>query len=158
MKTAKSVLLSIDVVVQLISLVLLGGSVLLALLSKGETTIFVGLVLFFLGIWQVGSGVIFGIVRNDGKRGEYVIGSLVYVSLLFFGSYVLNGSSINGFVTWILITLFFLIIPSGIAIWYFKYSRADLTKLELENKNRVVINFDMDDVLDCEEILKHERS
>lgn len=75
----KKAFLSIDVVAQLILLILLVVSTLLAILSGGETAIYVGLVLFFLGLWQVGSGILFGIIRNDGKRAEYVIKSLAYV-------------------------------------------------------------------------------
>jgi len=157
MKTKKA-LLSIDVVVQLILLILLIGATLISTLSGGDTAIFLGLVLFFLGLWQVGSGILFGIIRNDGKRAEYVIKSVIYVAVLYFGCFAMEGSSINGFVTWFLIILFFLVIPSGIAVWYFRYSQADLEKLRLEYKNRMIINFDMDDILDADEILKHERS
>lgn len=154
----KKAFLSIDVVAQLILLILLVVSTLLAILSGGETAIYVGLVLFFLGLWQVGSGILFGIIRNDGKRAEYVIKSLAYVFFLAFGCSILEGSSINGFVTWSLIILFFLVIPSGIAVWYFRHSQADLEKLRLEIKNEIFISNDKDNILDSEEILNHERS
>jgi len=154
----KGILLSIDLVGQLILLILLGGSVVVSILSAGTTLIFTGLVLFFLGLWQVGSGLLFGIIRSDGRRAEYVVKSIIYVCVLFFGSFLLDGVTLPMFFNWFLIILFFLVIPSGIANWYYQYSQKDLAKLKTEERNQIPTTSDLDDILDSEEILRHERT
>ena len=155
---SKSILLSIDVVGQLVLLIILGGVTLVSILSAGATTIFIGFALLILGCWQMLSGLIMGIMRNDGKRFEYFLGSAVYLSVLVAGTYVFQGWDIPKFLAIFLMVLGYLVIPSGIAIWYFQYSQTDLAKLRREEKNQILAHSEMDHILDSEEILKHERS
>ena len=54
--------------------------------SQGALGMILGYMLFFLGVWQLGSGVIIGIVLRDGKRAEYFFASIAYlVSINIFG-------------------------------------------------------------------------
>lgn len=45
--------------------------------------------LFFLGVWQLGSGVIWGIVRRDQWRLLYVASAITFLFLAFIGLPVL---------------------------------------------------------------------
>lgn len=155
---SKRILLSIDTVGQLILLILLGGAVVISILTAGTTSLLIGCVLFILGGWQLLSGLFVGIMRSDGKRFEYLFRSVVYLSFLYSSTYFLSGWDIPPFLGIFLMVLFFLVIPSGIAIWYYKYSQRDLEKIRIEEKNETLNISEMDDILDSEEILRHERS
>ena len=148
--------LSIDVVVQIILLVLSIGLTLITIFTFGETFIFAGPVLFFLGIWQVLSELIFGILRKDSKRSEFLILSLGYVVILVLGTFAVASlfSNVPKTLGLLLIFIFYMAIPNLIAFKYWKYSSKDLEKLRLQIKEEVYVGHSMDEILDSEEIFK----
>ncbi len=135
----QKMLLSIDVVVQLILLIFLAGTILMSVLSMGKTILLTGLIFFFLGLWQLGSGIFFGLIWNDRKRGEYVMNSFIYIwALVILSSFAP------------LFIIFFLIFPIRTSVWYFQYSKNDLEKLKLEIENWI----GKEDILDSDELLE----
>ncbi|MFK8005109.1 MAG: hypothetical protein AB8H03_02005 [Saprospiraceae bacterium] len=150
MKTRK-ILLNVDLVIQGLLIFAATSLTFGTLVSTGESVIFLGFVLLGLGGWQLGSGVIMGIILKDNLRAKYFFGSVAYLIMisgvgslsLKFGKYteIFLGSA------------FIVIIPLCIAFWYLRLTNSTLEKL---NKLGDVVKYpdDLEDVLDSEEIFK----
>ena len=150
MKTQKF-LLNIDIFIQFILIFITSFLALGTLISTGESAIFLGLSLLALGGWQLGSGVIMGIILKDELRAKYFIGSVVYLIMI---SGVSNLSLKFGKYTEIFLSsVFIVIIPLCIAIWYLRLTNSTLEEL---NKLGDVVKYpdDLEDVLDSEEIFR----
>ncbi|MFK7775125.1 MAG: hypothetical protein AB8F94_23490 [Saprospiraceae bacterium] len=150
MKTRKF-LLGFDLAFQVILFSVAIFSGLGMVVSSGGTVIFLGMALLALGGWQLGSGVIMGIILKDNLRAKYFFASVVYLMMisgverlsLKFGEYteIFLGS------------VFIAIIPLCIAFWYLRLTNSTLEKL---NKLGDVVKYpdDLEDVLDSEEVFK----
>lgn len=147
-------LLTIDSVIQLILLVLLGGTGLVALLTSGETLIIFGFLLLVTGAWQLLSGIIFGIIRNDGDRGKYVFGSMAYLIAIGVGGNLLSQVIAASLFLNITAIIFIAILPCLIAGWYFRLTQNDVNRLRDELQGLVRVDDTMNDILDSEEIFK----
>ena len=151
MRTQK-ILLRIDLAIQAILFFVTSLTALGTLVSSGESAILLGFALLALGGWQLGSGVIMGIILKDNLRVKYLIGSVVYLLIISgVGSLSLKlGKYSEIFIG----SVFIVIIPLCIAFWYLRLTNSTLAKLNALGEV-VEIPADFEDVLDSEEIFKN---
>jgi len=147
MKTRK-ILLNVDLVIQSLLLFLAIASALGTMISKGAVGIILGYALLVLGGWQLGSGVIIGLMLSDRKRAEYVFWSIAYLCTIgVLGN--LNPVS-NGEMNMVLAFIFIAAIPLCIAYWYLKLTKNTIKKIE----TAIEIPGEMKGILDSDEIFK----
>ena len=150
MKTRK-ILLGIDLVIQGILIFVTSFTALGTLASAGEFAIFLGFALLALGGWQLGSGVIMGIILKDNLRAKYFVGSVFYLIMISgAGSLSLK---LGKYMEIFLSSVFIAIIPLCIAFWYLRLTNASIEKLD-KLGDVVEIPDDLEDILDSEEIFK----
>lgn len=125
MKTFKRVLYA-DVIVQAIFLVtMLVAGIFGLILQDSEYLLLILITQFFLGIWQVLSGIVFAIWKKDTWRQRYLgVAILVVLSIII----LLN---LNPTIRMdnVLGLALLLIIPNIIGFAYFRYSYLQLTKI-----------------------------
>jgi hypothetical protein len=107
------------------------GSGLIGFVMGGTALLIFATSLLFLGLWQMGSGVIMGKVLSDKIRTYYFYGSLIY--LLFSLGLGMIAFSLGKVFLVIFITIFGGIIPLGIAYWYIKLTNLTLKRLRAFN-------------------------
>ena len=96
-----------------------------------------------LGAWQmISAAVIFSQLKDD-KRGFYLIACIVMLFIMMLCIILELVFVVGG--------IFFIIIPIGMAIWYFRLTTQ--TQKELDNKNEInnkrkITRIDSEDVLD----------
>jgi len=150
MKTQK-ILLNVDLVIQGLLIFATTFLALGTLVSTGESAIFLGFALLGLGGWQLGSGVIMGIILKDNLRAKYFFGSVAYLIIISgVGSLSLK---FGKYTEIFLGSIFIVIIPLCIAFWYFNLTKSALEKL---NQLGEVVKYpdDLENVLDSDEIFK----
>ena len=127
MKTRKF-LLRIDLVIQATLFFVTSLMALGTLVSSGESAILLGLALLALGGWQLGSGLIMGIILKDELRGRYLFGSVVY--LLIISGVSSLSLKLGKYSEIFLSSVFIAIIPLCIAFWYLRLTNSTLEKLD----------------------------
>lgn len=154
MKLQKT-LLNIDLAIQMILLILtiMTG---MASIMDGGAVIVLALMLLLLGIWQLLSGIVLGLLRNDKKRGTYLLSSISYLLLLAMGTSIVSTMNFGGSFEVLLIAIFVLIIPLAISVWYYLYSQKDKKILQKEMEGMLPPSKKLDDILDTDEILKQK--
>jgi len=144
-------LLTIDLIFQGI---LFLGTVIAAfgtLVTGGDMGIFLGYGLLFLGGWQLGSGVIMGIILKDNLRAKYFFGSVLYLIMIVgLGNLLLSGGK---FAEIFFGSVFITIIPLMIASWYLRLTNSTLNKLN-EFDDVAANPEEYENILDSEEIFK----
>jgi len=96
-----------------------------------------------LGAWQmISAAVIFSQLKDD-KRGFYLTACIVMLFIMMLCIILELVFVVGG--------IFFIIIPTGMAIWYFRLTTQ--TQKELDNKNEIdnkrkITRIDSEDVLD----------
>lgn len=103
------------------------GSGLVGVFTGGMALLIFAISLLLLGLWQLGSGVIIGIVLNDKISTYYFYASIIYI-IFSVGLGMIAFSLGKVFWSGFLIT-FGGIIPLGIAYWYLKLTNLTLKKL-----------------------------
>lgn len=107
------------------------GSGLVGVVMGGNALLIFAISLLFLGLWQMGSGVIMGIIFNDKLRTYYFLTSIIYLMFSVGLGMIVFGL---GKVIWsIYLIIFGGIIPLGIAYWYLKLTNLTLKKLRSFN-------------------------
>lgn len=120
-------------------------------LTEGAAILLFGFLLFFLGIWQVLSALILGMMLSDRKRGKYLLFSLCYLGIVGLSAVIIEyfgGPNSN-----ILGIIFIGIVPFALSFYYLRLTKHSLK--ELEHLGKVVkMPKQLDDILDSEEIFK----
>ncbi len=138
-------LLKIDTFFQTLLFYVTLGLGVITLISLGSTFIFLGCSLFFLGAWQLLSGLLWSISLKNINRLRYFLGSSAYVLLLISGSNILELESIA------LGVIFVAAIPMMIAYWYLRLTNETLKEWD-RGRKRFTEN-EMENILDSEEVL-----
>lgn len=147
---ARRILFKIDVFFQTILFFGAFSSGVLTAVTGGGTFIFFGLALFFLGAWQLGSGLIMGILLKDLVRIKYFFLSVIYV--LFLMGIADYFESQKGIAYSIFLIVFVGIIPMAIAYWYMTWTTR--TAQEWKEKLKEINEEDLEDILDSGEFLR----
>lgn len=150
MRTRK-ILLNIDLLFQVILFFGAVGSALLTAASGGLMFAFFVFAILLLGLWQMTSGVIMGIILKDNLRAKYFFASIFYWILIITLGQLVFG--LGGAIGVMFTMIFVVIIPLRAAFWYLKLTNLTLNKLNVLDDS--VTNMDeFEDVLDSEEIFK----
>ncbi len=136
--------IKIDIVVQkvLFFLVVITGIFLMPLFITMPT----------LGAWQLFSAFTIRWRLKDEIRKRYLLFSIAYLGLMFGSVYMQDNFRFDAFDY--LLPLIFILIPFGIAIWYFIKTKNTLK--ELKKLGIVEMPEEMENILDSEEIFKPE--
>ena len=85
---------------------------------------------FCIGVYQVLSGIIGGFAYGDEKRKKYLLMNIAFFSIGFLGSLLMEGANYQVMQT--LGMIYWFIIPSGIAIWYYTQTLKDFAEVQQE--------------------------
>lgn len=124
-------LLNTEFIIQSILFFVALGSGLIGVVMGGNALLIFAISLLFLGLWQLGSGVIMGKVLNDKIRSYYFYACLCY--LLFLLGLWMIAFSLGNFFLETFIIIFGGIIPLRISYWYIKLTNLTLKKLRAFN-------------------------
>jgi len=122
---------------------------------------FIGIAFILLGAWQLFSAAYVFSYFKDAKRKVYLIYCGFHISVMLctgLSDFWLERQieSIFGYNAFgIFLLIWFMIIPSILAIWYLRYSIKTLENLT-EGKHEFFTNKEMEEILDSGEILKLE--
>lgn len=120
--------------------ILLFGTMLLYL------TFFFGLMMqFVLGVFQVMSGLVHAIYFKDPRRQKYLIGVVGYF-LISFSLITLNTGGVA--FTELIGLLWGIIVPMGIAVWYYRLTKQDVETFEAEEENYAAVAW-QENILDA---------
>ena len=75
---------------------------------------------FCIGVYQIISGLIGGLYYGDERRKQYLLMNVGYFSIAFLGSLLTEGLHYE--INQTLGMIYFFIIPSCIAIWYYVHT------------------------------------
>jgi hypothetical protein len=100
--------------------------------------IFLLIVQFFLGGWQILSSIILIAIRKDKKRISYFFVVLAYFAVLFIGGTLVSQGIIPE--SKILIFISLILCPMSIAVWYFITSEKDYLVAKKSPKSGSVEN------------------
>lgn len=117
-----------DIIIQwiLMSIYILVG---LGALVDREIMIFLLIVQFFLGGWQLLSGVILFALTRHQSRINYLLTVAAYFGLFALGSMLVSQGVIKD--TKVLMVISTILVPMAIAIWYFITTQSDYKQIKL---------------------------
>lgn len=148
---AREFLLNVDLFIQSVLFFgTLAASILLVFTSFKNS---IGLIvpIFFLGMWQLLSGIVLAFLLEDKKRAGYSMGSIFYLVIIV--SFTLLMSVSNDIIKNLLFYTFYVFIPLRIAYWYLNLTNETIKRL----RTRIFIPKGMEEILDSDEIFESKK-
>ena len=139
--------LTVDLIIQRLigAIYILAG---IGALIDREGIIFLLLVQFFLGGWQILSALIVTAIRKNKQRLPYFVAVAIYFSFLIFGGMLMDQQYFARELRKTIMTIGFILIPMSYAIWYHV-----ITTVDYQNSRNSRIGYESQDHTNLEGIL-----